>query len=130
MKLFSDNSQTELTEKKNNAILFLNNRDVRKKYIGEVSKIASLDNPMLPDETRARIMFEAREQARLKAREIMADFKERENLDKQYPAKSFENFVQYIMDKKGMKKEDVYHYTIGSATRTNAKVNKKLKVGK
>jgi hypothetical protein len=127
-KLFEDDNQNELTKSEKSAILFMNNRDVRKWYVAEIAKISELDNPDLSLRERALIAFNRRNELRFEAREKMADFDTRSDLDEKHPQPNFDKFVEGKMAKMGLTREETYFYILDSAKRANANVNKELKI--
>lgn len=107
-------------------IIKLNNQDVRKWYIDEVSKITEGIDKSLPIEQQARQAFEARNAVRTKARDMMADQETRKKLDKEHPNKTFEELIKSKMKRKGMTREEAIKDIYDTATKTNEDINKEL----
>lgn len=130
-KLFEDDNQTTLTPTEKSAILYMNNRDVRKWYINQLSGIKESINPNLPLRERAIFAFNRRIDIRFQAREKMADFNMRAKLDADKPNHTLEEFENFVLDKmkrKGLTREEAYLDIINTASKTNADVNKDLRI--
>jgi hypothetical protein len=88
------NTQTPIVKQGNNGIIESSNKEVRKQYLEEVSKIKDKIDKTLPMEEQAKQAFEARNRIRNKARSQMADKKTKEMLEKENPNKTFEELVK------------------------------------
>ena len=102
------------------------NVNVRKWYIDRVTKIPDDIDMTLPMEERAYLAFEARNNIRKEARDLMADEKTRQKLDAERPNKTFEELIESKMKRKGMTREEAIEDIYMTATKTNESVNKKL----
>ena len=80
----------------------------------------------LPMEKRAYLAFEARNNIRKEARDLMADEKARQKLDSERPNKTFEELIESKMKRKGMTREEAIEDIYKTATKTNESVNKEL----
>lgn len=107
----------------------LPDRAVRKWYIVQNGKIPQRIDKSLPLEDQARMAHKMRNDNRTFARDLMSDQKKRKVLDEKEPNISFEDFVSLKMEEKGMTKDEVYRYILGSAQRTRKSVNKTLGLG-
>ena len=121
-----ENGTVPLTNNSNSGRMSLNNTEVRKQYIYEVSKIAENIDENLPTEERAKQAYEARNAIRTAAREKMADVELRKYLDRIKPNLTFEQLVRSKMKRKGMTREEAIEDILRTATKTNADVNKEL----
>lgn len=110
-------------------IIKLDNVAVRAWYLERVSKIIAGIDRNLPIEEQARQAFEARNQLRTEAREMMADESTRAKLDKERPNKTFEELIESKMKRKGMTREEAIRDILETATKTNEDVNKELGLG-
>lgn len=116
-----------LTNTDNSSIMLLeNNKEVRKQYLEEVSKIKSNIDKSLPIEEQARQAFNARNAARDKARQQMKDKETLKRLQEEHPNKTFEELVKDKMKRKGMTREEAIQDVYDTATKTNKNVNKEL----
>lgn len=86
---------------------------------GEIDRTTSLED-------QARQSHGLRNRYREQARNLMADTRSRKQLDITDPNQPFEVFVAEKMTEKGMSREEVLRYMLGSAVRTNKNVNRKL----
>ncbi|MGM9587824.1 MAG: hypothetical protein ACI3VA_10100 [Candidatus Limivicinus sp.] len=77
-------------------------------------------------EERAYLAFEARNNIRKEARDLMADEKTRQKLDAERPNKTFEELIESKMKRKGMTREEAIEDIYMTATKTNESVNKEL----
>ena len=111
------------------SIIKLGNREVREKYIEAVANIKNNIDSSLPMEERARQAFEARNNIRTQARNMMADEETRKHLDSVRPNKTFEELIQSKMERKGMTREEAIQDIYETATKTNETVNKELGLG-
>ena len=102
------------------------NVNVRKWYIDRVTKIPDDIDMTLPMEERAYLAFEARNNIRKEARDLMADEKTRQKLDAERPNKTFEELIESKMKRKGMTREEAIEDIYMTATKTNESVNKEL----
>ena len=127
----SESDSIDLLDKhnKNDSVELNSNIEVRKWYIEKVSKIVYKIDNNLPMEERARQAFDARNKIRIEARARMADEKTRKLLEEKHPNKTFEEFVQSKMERKGMTREEALLDVSITATKTNAKVNEELSIG-
>lgn len=114
---------------KSGKIPLKNNKDVRKEYLEEVSKIKDSIDKNLPIEEQARQAFEARNAARTKARQQMADKEALKKLEQEHPNKSFDELVEDKMKRKGMTREEAIQDVYDTSTKTNEDINKELGVG-
>ena len=103
-----------------------NNKEVRKQYLEEVSKIKEKIDSNLPIEEQARQAFEARNAARDKARKMMKDKEALKKLEKEHPNKTFEELIEDKMKRKGMTREEAIQDIYDTSTKTNENVNKEL----
>lgn len=110
-------------------IIKLNNQEVRKWYVDEVSNITVKIDKSLPIEQQAKQAFEARNSIRTKARDMMADQETRKQLDKEHPNKTFEELIESKMKRKGMTREEAIRDIYDTATKTNTNINKELGLG-
>lgn len=104
----------------------LNNKDVRKYYIENVSRIKDDIDKSLPLEEQAKIAFERRNSVRTEARKMMADKETRKRLDEERPNKTFEELVDSKMKRKGLTREEAIADVYETSTKTNKNVNKEL----
>ncbi|SDJ24765.1 RHS repeat-associated core domain-containing protein [Rhodococcus triatomae] len=115
------------------------NSEVRQWYNDQVSSIPELNREWtqsgIPLEQRAQMAAEIRHDARIRAREMMADPFEVEQLrarDRQVygnpDGPTFDQLVEKSRSK-GMAGDEIYNYIIGSSNRTNAEVNRRLLEG-
>ena len=107
----------------------LENAEVRRLYVEEVSKIHESIDPTLPLEERARLAFEARNRLRTGARDIMADAETKKELDETRPNKTFEELVQSKMKRKGLSREEALMDVYRTAITTNSEVNVLFGIG-
>lgn len=117
-----------LAKSENNITIKLGNTEVRKWYVDKVSKIKDNIDKTLPIEEQAKQAFEARNQLRTEARNMMADEETRKMLDSLRPNKTFEELVESKMKRKGMTREEAIQDVYDTATKTNADVNKELRI--
>lgn len=127
-KLFIDDNQNELTLSEKNAILYMNNRDVRKWYIKSISKIKEGLDTTLPLREQANIAYNKRNEIKRIARESMADFGTREFLDDTKAIISFDKLLNDKMSRKGLSENEAYIDIINTASKPNANVNKELRI--
>ena len=104
----------------------LDNVTVRKWYKYHDERIHEQIDEGLPLEEKARIAFELRNEYRRQARELMADTAAREELERKYPNKTFDEMVTEKMRRKNMTREQALEDIYETATKTNEEVNKKL----
>lgn len=123
------NNQDTLEKSAKSGTMKLNNKEVRVKYLEEVSKIKDGIDSSLPMEEQAKLAFEARNRIRTEARNMMADQETRKKLDELKPNKTFEELVKSKMERKGMTREEAIKDVYDTATKTNADVNKELGLG-
>ena len=131
LKLLDDDNQIALTASEKSAILYMNNRDVGKWYINQLSGIKESINPNLPLRERAMFAFNRRNDILFQAREKMADFNMRTKLDTDNPNHTLEEFENFVLDKmkrKGLTREEAYLDIINTTSKTNADVNKDLRI--
>ena len=107
-------------------IIKLDNVNVRRWYINRVTHIPDSIDVTLPMEKRAYLAFEARNNIRKEARDLMADEKARQKLDSESPNKTFEELIESKMKRKGMTREEAIEDIYKTATKTNESVNKEL----
>lgn len=79
-----------------------------------------------PIEAQAREAHRMRNDYRTQARDLMRDQEKRKGLDQHSPNKTFDQLVADKMTKKKMTKEEAVQDVLGTATKTNKAVNKKL----
>ena len=104
----------------------LSNRAVRKWYISQDQTIVSQIDKSLPLLDRAKQAFTLRNLHRTQARELMRDQKERQELDRSDPNRTFEDLLSDKMKRKGMTYEEALHDIIGTSTKTRKSVNRSL----
>lgn len=127
MKVVPSDAVEEVVENTGkSSIIKLSNTEVRKRYVEEVAKIKDNIDSTLPIEEQAKQAFEARNKIRTDARNMMADQKMRDKLDKEQPNKTFEELVESKMDRKGMTREQAIQDVYDTATKTNKNINKEL----
>ena len=107
----------------------MNNEDVRKWYVEEVSKIADNIDKNLPFEQQAAQAFKIRNATRKAARSLMADTTMKEKLNKEHPSKTFEELLESKMKRKGMTREEAIADILKTSTKTNEDINRELGIG-
>lgn len=122
----AENEKVLTNPGKGSTILLENNKEVRKQYLEEVSKIKDKIDSSLPIEEQAKQAFEARNAARDKARQQMKDKEALKKLEKEHPNKTFEELVEDKMKRKGMTREEAIQDVYDTSTKTNKNVNKEL----
>lgn len=125
----SENEKILLEKSEKSGKIKMGNTDVRKWYLGEVSKIRDSIDQTLPIKEQAKQAFEARNRIRTEARNMMADEATRKKLDKERPNKTFEELIESKMKRKGMTREEAILDILETATKTNENVNKELGLG-
>ncbi len=108
------------------SIIKRSNREVRRWYIDNVSKIVEDIDQNLSIEEKAKQAFYARNNIRSIARNLMSDEKTRALLDAEKPNKTFEELVESKMKRKGMTREEAIEDIYKTATKTNEGINKEL----
>lgn len=103
----------------------LGNKEVRSWYKAHDEKIIELVDKTSSLEQQAKQAFDLRNNYRSQARELMADQKEREILDKERPNKSFEELLEYKKLKYGLEGEAAYNDILRSSKTTNKEYDKK-----
>ncbi len=102
------------------------NLAVRQWYDGHVKDIPNQIDQSQTLEAQAQQAHALRNLYREQARNLMADQTERKRLDSSDPNQSFEDFIAGKMKEKGLTRQEVLEYMLGSAARTNKSVNRKL----
>lgn len=115
-----------LKSKAESDIIKKGNTEVRKWYLERVSHIPDEIDSSLPMAEKAKKAFEARNNIRTEARNMMADETTRAKLDQERPNMSFEELVKSKMQRKGMTREEAIADIYKTATKTNTSVNKAL----
>lgn len=102
------------------------NKEVRDWYVSNVSLIKdSIDNTLSMEEQSIQA-FNARNELRTAARDMMADQETRKLLDETKPNKTFEELVESKMKRKGMTREEAIQDVLDTSTKTNESVNKEF----
>lgn len=117
---------SEIEKNTESGIIKLSNEAVRKKYIEKVSKIKDNIVQDLPMEIKAKMAFDARNQIRTEARNMMADEDTRKKLEIERPNKTFEELIISKMQRKGMTREEAIIDIYETSTKTNENVNREL----
>ena len=123
------NNKTLTNSGNSDKMLLKNSKKVRQQYLEEVSKIKDNIDKSLPIEEQARQAFEARNAARNKARQQMADKEALKKLEKEHPNKTFDELVEDKMKRKGMTRDEAIQDVYDTSTKTNEDVNKELGLG-
>ena len=123
---FEESYQKAIENAPKDGIIKLDNVNVRRWYINRVTHIPDSIDVTLPMEKRAYLAFEARNNIRKEARDLMADEKARQKLDSESPNKTFEELIESKMKRKGMTREEAIEDIYKTATKTNESVNKEL----
>ena len=129
LQILNKYSGKTLTNTDNGSKMLMDNKEVRKQYIDEVSRIKENIDKSLPLEEQAKQACEARNAIRKKAREQMADVELKKKLDKDKPSKTFEERILDKMKRKKMTREEAIQDIYDTATKTNADVDKELGLG-
>lgn len=103
----------------------LGKKEARAWYIAKDKKIPSLIDKSQSLEAQARQACALRNQNRTNTRDLMKDQEKRKELDIKEPNKTFEELLNYKMDKKHLNREEAMKDIIGTATKTRSSVNKK-----
>ncbi len=104
----------------------LPNKEVRDWYVSKVSEIKDSIDKSLPLDEQAMQAFNARNELRTTARDMMEDQETRKFLDKNKPNKTFEELIESKMKRKGMTREEATQDILDTATKTNESVNKEF----
>lgn len=102
----------------------LSNKEARIWYLQQDKRIPELIDKTLPIEEQAKQACELRNKFRTQTRDLMADQKKRAELDEQDKNKSFEELVNYKMNRKGLTREQAIKDVLETATKTRDEVNK------
>lgn len=102
--------------------------EVRQWYNAHVAAIPEQIDMSQPLEAQARQAFGLRIKYREQARNLMADKEARKSLDEAASEPTFEGFICAEMNEKGMSRQVILEYMIGSAAGTNKDVNHNLGV--
>jgi RHS repeat-associated protein len=108
-----------------NGLWRTNNKQVRKWYLAEETKISVRINRKLPLEQQARQAFELRNNVRTKAREMMSDRTAAERLNKEEPNMTWDQMLEKYKKYSG---EDLWNKIITSSQKSRQSVNKTLNV--
>lgn len=108
----------------NSDIIKLDNKNVRDWYVNSVSAIKDNIPETYTIEEKAIAAFNARDNIRILAREMMQDEERRKQLYNEQPNKSFEELVKSKMSKKQLTREEAIEDVYKTATKTNENVNR------
>ena len=115
-----------LENSKNMSIITLDNKSVREWYKNAVSRIKDNISTSIPMIEQAKRAFNARNEIRIIAREMMADEAQKQKLYRERPNMTFDELVESKMKRKGMTMDEAIEDIYKTATKTNANVNKEL----
>lgn len=115
-----------LENSKNMSIITLDNKSVREWYKNAVSRIKENISTSLPMVEQAKRAFNARNEIRIIAREMMADEAQKQKLYRERPNMTFDELVESKMKRKDMTMDEAIEDIYKTATKTNANVNKEL----
>lgn len=106
------------------------NQSIREWYVNEVSQITEHIDKSLPFTEQAKLAFDARNELRTAARNLMDDVETRKMLDKKYANyESFEDIINNKMKRKNISRSEAIRDVYKTATTTNEDVNKIFRVG-
>ncbi len=102
------------------------NKSVREWYVANVRDIPNKIDKNESLEKQVKQAFELRNSYKHQARVAMSDRKTAEMLEKEKPAKTFEELLESKMKRKNMTKEEALKDILKTASKTNADVNKEF----
>ncbi|MCL2494550.1 MAG: hypothetical protein FWE98_02690 [Oscillospiraceae bacterium] len=106
----------------------LDNAAVRAWYREKLESIPEQIDSSLSLEEQARRAHELRNQYRTQARALMADEDARAELERTQPNVDFEAFLANAMEEKQLNRMQALAYIIGSATRSNKRIDEQLRI--